>query len=401
MFYNVAVVVRTVGTAWERLDPRLEDAARTLGASRWQAFSRVTWPAIRPAVVSAASIVFLFTFTSFGVILILGGLGHATLEVEIWRQATAIGDLPVAASLALLQLVGVTGILVVYARMQERRTRELPLVTERSGARRPRTPAERWFVAGSIGGLFVALAAPIALLIERSFRVSSGYGVAHYRSLGARDTALFVAPTTAVGNSLLFAVAAAGAALAVGLMAAAVVVYRRGRLSRWFDALLMLPLGTSAVTVGFGMLLALDAPVDLRTSIVLVPIAHAVVAIPFVVRTAVPVLRSIRHRLREAAAVLGASPPQVWRRIDLPLVSRAALVGAGFAFAVSLGEFGATSFLARPDRPTIPVAIFRFLGLPGSASFGRAMAMSVILMVLTAASVLAIDRARVGRYGEF
>ena len=128
VFYNVAVVVRTVGTSWERLDPRLEDAARALGASRWQAFRRVTWPLIRPAVVSASSIVFLFTFTSFGVILILGGFENATLEVEIWRQATAIIDLPVAAALALLQLVGVTAILMLYARAQERRSRQLPLV---------------------------------------------------------------------------------------------------------------------------------------------------------------------------------------------------------------------------------------------------------------------------------
>jgi thiamine transport system permease protein len=163
----------------------------------------------------------------------------------------------------------------------------------------------------------------------------------------------------------------------------------------------MLPLGTSAVTVGFGFLVALDAPVDLRTTAALIPIAHSIVAIPFVVRTAVPVMRGVRTRLREAAATLGASPSAVWKRIDLPIVARAALVGAGFAFAVSLGEFGATAFVARPDRPTIPIAIFRFLSQPGSGNFGRAMAMSTILMVVTAASVLVIDRVRLGHYGEF
>jgi len=187
----------------------------------------------------------------------------------------------------------------------------------------------------------------------------------------------------------------------VGVLAAAVVAYQRSRVSRWFDVILMLPLGTSAVTIGFGFLVALDVPIDLRTAAVLVPIAHALVAVPFVVRTAVPVMRSVRTRLREAAAVLGAPPGRVWREIDLPLVFRAMLVGAGFAFAISLGEFGATSFIVRPDTPTLPIEIYHLLGRAGEASFGQAMALSTILMALTAASVLAIERFRIGEMGEF
>ncbi len=403
VFYNVAVVVRTVGTAWERLDPRLEEAARTLGATRWNAFRAVTWPLLRPAVVSATSIVFLFTFTSFGVVLILGGLEYATLEVEIWRQATALIDLPLAAALSLLQLVGVTGILVGYARYQQRRAHELPLLSARATARRPATWRERGFVAATVGGLVAILGAPLVVLAERSLRVGDGHGLTHYRALAELDEAgaAFVPPTTAIGNSLWFAVVATALALAVGLLAAAVIAYRGGRASRWFDALLMLPLGTSAVTLGFGFLVALDAPIDLRTSALLIPLAHAVVAIPFVVRTTVPIMRSVRHRLREAAAVLGAPPRAVWRLVDLPLISRAALVGAGFAFAVSLGEFGATSFIVRPDRPTIPIAIFRFLGQPGAQNLGRALAMSTLLMLITAGAILAIDRLRVGHLGEF
>jgi thiamine transport system permease protein len=162
-----------------------------------------------------------------------------------------------------------------------------------------------------------------------------------------------------------------------------------------------LPLGTSAVTVGFGFLIALDQrPLDLRTSVLLIPLAHAIVAIPFVVRAMVPVLRSIDPRLRDAAAVLGASPARVWREVDLPVVRRAMAVAAGFAAAVSLGEFGATLFIARPDRPTIPVAIYRLLGRPGSANFGQAMALSTVLMVVTALAVLLVEWLRPGRAVE-
>ena len=156
---------------------------------------------------------------------------------------------------------------------------------------------------------------------------------------------------------------------------------------------MMLPLGASAVTLGFGMLIALDEPpLDLRSSRWLVPVAHALVGIPFVMRTVVPTLRGIDGRLREAAATLGASPARVRREVDLPIAARALAVGAGFSFAVSLGEFGATSFLPRnPDRLTAPLALFRLLGTPGETLRGQAMALAVVLMVLTAASVLAIE----------
>jgi thiamine transport system permease protein len=199
----------------------------------------------------------------------------------------------------------------------------------------------------------------------------------------------------AIATSLAFAVATLCIAGPLGLAAALVVGYRRGWLPRAFDALVMLPLGTSAVIVGLGFLVALDQPpLDLRASILLVPIAHALIALPFVVRAIAPVVRSIDPRLREAAATLGARPRRVWREVDGPLIGRAALVGAAFAFAVSLGEFGATLFLARPESTTVPVAIERLLSRPGALAFGQAMALSTILMVLTALAMVAIERWR-------
>jgi len=396
VFFNYAVVVRTVGTFWEQLDPRLEDAALVLGASRWRAFRLVTLPLLAPAIASAASIVFLFTFTSFGVVLILGGFGRATIEVEIWRQALAMLDLPVAAALASLQLLAVGLALAAYARYQQRRTRQLDVVAPRLRVRP--MGAQRWLLAANLGAMAVLLGGPVAVLVGRSLRSGDGVGLDLYRGLGARleGSGLFVTPTVAITNSLRFAAVATCIAVVVGGLAAIVIAYRPGAASRIFDTLLMLPLGTSAVTLGFGFLVALDAPVDLRTSPWLIPIAHSLVAIPFVVRTATPVMRRIRTRLREAAAVLGASPWRTWREVDLPIVARAAAVGAGFAFAVSLGEFGATAFIARPDTPTLPIAIFRLLGRPGTLPYGRAMALSVILMALTAAAVLGIERLRSG-----
>ncbi len=400
VFYNYAVVVRTVGGLWAHLDPRLEEAARMLGAGRWRTFREVSLPLLRPAIAAAASIVFLFTFTSFGVVLILGGFEFSTIEVEIWRQTTAFLDLPVAGALAVVQLVGISSILVAYSRYQERRSTELQLRPVVEVAHPPRGWRETGLVWGVLGFTGLFLGSPLAVLAGRSLRVGDGYGLDAYRSLGKAGSSL-VAPAEAIGNSALFAVAATVIALIIGTMAAGLIAYHRSAVSRWFDVLLMLPLGTSAVTIGFGFLVALDTPIDLRTAPILVPIAHALVAIPFVVRTEVPVMRSVRTRLREAGAVLGAPPGRVWREIDLPLIFRSMLVGAGFAFAISLGEFGATSFIARPDAPTLPVAIFRLLGRAGAANFSQAMALSTILMGLTAFSILAIERFRIGEMGEF
>lgn len=392
VFFNIAVVVRTVSTLWARIDPRIQEAARVLGASEWEVFRRITLPLLRPAMAAAASIVFLFTFTSFGVVLILGGFRYATLEVEIYRQAVTLFDLPLAATLAIVQMIGVTAALYWYSRYQER-TAVAWTLERGTNLKRPRGRARIGVVAATVGTL-AALAVPLSVLVSRSFTGP------FYEAI-FRDDRVLGTPIDSVRNSLSFAVMAMVLATVIGMLAATVITGRIGAISRWFDLTLMLPLGTSAVTIGFGFIVALDWPVDLRASVWLVPIAHALVAVPFVVRSTVPTLRSVPAETREAAAVLGASPFRVWREIDLPIVSRAALVGSAFAFVISLGEFGATSFVARPASTTIPTMIFRLLSRPGETSFGMAMALSVVLAVITAGVVMAIDRVRFGELGSF
>jgi thiamine transport system permease protein len=400
VFYNFAVVVRGVGTFWASIDPDVEDAARTLGASRWTAFRTVTLPLLAPAIASTAALVFLFSFTSFGVVLLLGDLTHSTIEVEIWRQATAYLRIDVASTLAILQIVGIGAILVIHG-IFDRRVRT-QFAHASNPPRRPSTRGERWTVSVILLGAFAFLGTPLAVLVGRSLaQPSGGVGLENYRNLIDLPSlaATFVAPSEAIGNSFRFAMVATAIALTIGMLAAIAMASLRPGVSRAFDAFVMLPLGTSAVTIGFGFLVALDWPVDLRASLLLIPIAHSLVGIPFVVRAINPSLGSIQHQLREAAAVLGASPFRRFLTIDLRLVATSVAVGAAFAFAISMGEFGATTFIARPSSATIPIAIFRYLGRPGSAPFGAAIAMSVILMVVTGTAIAAIDglAARTGR----
>ena len=405
VFFNYAVVVRAVSALWAHIDPRLEEAARMLGASRWRAFREVTLPLLRPAVIAAASIVFLFTFTSFGVVLILGGPRHPTIEVEIFRQTAEAFHLDIAAALAVLQLVAMTLLLLWWTRGQERRAVSLRLQPNAVTSVRPRTWQQRTMLFANLAVMALLLGVPLARLVERSFATPSGYGLAFYRALGraGAGTSRVVEPIDTVVTSLRFAAAATVLAVALGLLAAGAIAYGRGAWRRrLLDTGLMLPLGTSAVTIGFGLLITMDrGPLDLRGTWIIIPIAHALVAMPFVVRALLPSLRAIDPRQREAAALLGAAPHRVWREVDLPLVARAGLVGAGFAFAVSIGEFGATSFLARTGSPTLPIKIQQLLGQPGALNVGQSYALATILMVVTAVVMLLVDRARVGAAGTF
>jgi len=405
VFFNLAVVVRTVGGMWAGLDRRAEDAAAALGARPAQVFRTVTLPALAPAIISAGTLVFLFCSTAFGVVLTLGGLRYGTIESEIYLLTTEFLDLQGAAVLSVIQLLAVVAMLALAARGRSRT--EQSLARTRAGARAPRR--SDWPLLAAAAAVVAFILLPVLTLVWRSVRDGSGWSLGHYRMLADADAspALRVSILEAVNNSLRTAVDATLLAMVLGLCVS-IVVSRRPRVP-WarrvvsaLDGAFMLPLGISAVTVGFGFLITLDRPpLDLRTSAVLVPIAQALVALPLVVRTITPVLRSVDPRLRQAAAALGAGPLRAAWTAEGPVLGRPLLAATGFAFAISLGEFGATSFLARPDRPTVPVVIYQLISRPGADNLGMALAASVVLSLLTVTVMGLVERLRVGSVGAF
>lgn len=394
VFFNVAIVIRVVGGFWGSLDQRPVEAARVLGATPLAAFRAVTLPRLLPVIAGTSLLVFLFSFTSFGVILILGGPRRATLETEIYRNAIFRQEFDVAAVLALVQLAVVVVLSFLSARFQRYFSVQQKGRTAR--LEQPlRSVRQRVHLGGALVLLAVVVGVPIAALTEASLRVGDGYGFTHYRNLLEPVTLLPVSASRALLTSITFAVGAAIVAMIVGVMAAFAVV-RAGRLGRLLEGAALIPLGVSAVTLGFGYLLAFTV-LDLRRSPWLIPVAHAVIGLPFVLASVVPALRSIDDRYRQAAAVLGASPNLVLRLIDWPLVRRAAVTGGGFAFAISMGEFGATSFLSRGDNSfTAPLAIFRLLSQPGDLLRGRALALSVVLGAVVAVLAAVLERRRSG-----
>lgn len=408
IFYNTTIVVRIVGNALSRMDSRLEDSARILGADTFRVWRDIILPLLRPSLLAAVLLVFMFDFTSFGVILLLGGSNFSTLEVEIYIRALKLPNLNLAALLSVIQLAFTLIFSVLYTRIiSQVNTQTAPRF---SASRPPKTLKEKIFVFTLALLLSSFFFLPLASLPIRSLtrleadrgqrgEIQYGFTTDYYEELfiNRRGSLFYVPPMQAVLNSLGYAAVTVLLSLALGYPAASALA-KPTRLERYLDPFIMLPLGASAVMLGLGFILSFGRAL---ASPFFVPIAHTLIALPFVIRTLQPALASIPERLRQAAATLGASPFRVWQTVDFPILSRATLSAATFAFTVSLGEFGATLLITRPEYPTIPIAIQRFLSQPGGLNFGQAMAMATVLMVLAALAILAIEKLRLPNSGEF
>jgi thiamine transport system permease protein len=402
VFYNTVVVLRVVGNGWAQVDQRLEQAAASLGASPLTVFWKITFALVRPYILSAILLVFLFDFTSYGVILLLGGARLSTLEVEIYIQAVQLLNLPVAGLMSAVQLAFTAIITSIYSFTDRR--------AEQSGKIRfsQMRTAQKWkekcVVWGGAAILTLFLLSPLVALAfgsitrleaDRGDRstIQTGFTLDYYQELfiNRRSSYFYVPPIQAASNSLEYAAITVLLAVPLGLATTYLIKQAKGA-ARWLEMVTMLPLGASAVTMGLGFLLVFNRPpLDVQHFSLLIPIAHSLVAFPFVVRVIYPAWVSQPPSFRQAAAALGASPFQTWLEIDLPLLLRPILVAVVFSFTISLGEFGATSFLAVPQRPTLPVAIYQFLSQPGALNYGQALAMATLLMMVCTAAIIIIE----------
>jgi len=365
---------------------------------------------LRPSLVAACLLVFLFDFTSFGVILLLGGPSFATLEVQIYIQALQLLNLPLASLLAFIQLLCTLAFSVFYTRYAARSFVE---TAPRPGAlnlRKSTSSAEKMFIAVMLIVVWLLFVLPVLALPLRSVsrldaargqrgQVQPGLTTDYYSELfvNRRDSVFYVPPVQAALNSLTYAAATVALSLLLGFPAA-IALAKPGLLEKILDPILIIPLGASAVTLGLGFILAFGR---LLIHPWMVPLAHTLVALPFVIRVLQPALAAIPARLRQAASSLGASPFRTWQTVDWPILRRATLSAASFAFTISLGEFGATTLVSRPEYPTIPIAIYRFLSQPGALNYGQAMAMATLLMALTAMGIFLIEKLRLPGAGEF
>ncbi|WP_277542120.1 ABC transporter permease [Haloarcula laminariae] len=409
-FYNAPLVTRLVTAAWESVDPARVETARTLGASPFRAFYDVILPQLLPALLTASVLTFVFTFMSFPIVLALGGLELATVEVWLFARVQSLA-LAEAATLGAIETALSLGLIYVYlrfeatqlnARGESRGRARIPLV---AGPRSLVDP-KRLALFAYAGAALMLFVGPLVSLVVESVTTPGGqFTLGYYEFLLAQQastTAGTVRPLPAITNSLLFGAGALVLALPMGVVVS-VVATRDSRGSRLSEALLTAPLAVSGIVLGLGMLRTLVFGTTLFgyrltvTGPVAIVAAHAVAAYPFVSRNVTPALGSIDDRLVDAARALGADRTTALLDIELPLVVPALIAGAAFAFAISVGEFDSTVLLAEGvDSATMPVALERYTGNRSlGPNLGPATAMGTVLLAVTTVSFVLIDR--VGR----
>ncbi len=388
-FYNFPIIMNLVATYAMHLDRRLEAVSYTLGASKTRTFFSVTLPRLLPAIISASSLVFLFCFSSFAIILVLGGgPRYTTMEVEIYRQARMMGNTGAAAALSLFSIAVTSLLLIAYNRSQRRLSkseayREPLYLEKRPAGLLGRTLAVLYTI---VALLFVL--APIISVIVRSVYSSAGFTLKWYRQLlnleGA--TSHMGSALTALVNSLLIAFAVSLIAVAVGTALAA-SIERRRRSQGALELLGMLSMTVSSVIIGLGyFLISSRLYGGASLSYVLVVLAHLVIALPFALRVMLPEYRKIPPSYTHSARTLGSTPAHAFFSVELPLLKSAMVSAAIFAFAISMGEFNATLTLSSSTIVTLPIVMYRLIG---SYNYQGACALGTILIAVSAVVFIA------------
>lgn len=402
-FYNFPIAMRIIASLWEKLSTNQLHASHSLGAGKIRTFFSVTLPQLLPAILSASALIFLFCFSSFAIILVLGGgPSYTTIEVEIYRQAKVSFNPQAASSLAAVGMFFSFSLMYITVHFQSKTSEKedfiLPAVQQRKEFKR--TKSINIFILLYVIFILLLVAAPIISVIIKSFLSPSSraggdfFSLRWYQSLFIPQSGSHAFPATvAIRNSLRFAFTTAILSVLLG------TVLSYSLVKKWIpgtfligmlDTLFMLPMIVSSVILGLGyILLHNKIPSGVADSGFLIIFAHTVIAYPFVIRSVTGVLRKIKPSILHAAVSLGAAPRYVFFSIELPLIKGAIMTGAAFAFAISIGELNATILLAGNNTVTIPLIIYRLIG---SYNFYGACALGSILVILTTLSFIFMEK---------
>ena len=380
LFLNLSLVVRIVGSAWSTIDSSIENAAAIDGASAIRTFFSITLPSLRPAIISAAILVFLFCATSFAIILVIGSGQIQSIETLSYQALNQYLDLETAAALSIAQtLISISA----FALSRKYATAEVRFEATDTSDLQPRLKKSEWPIATYSFVLIVALfVIPISSVLVRALTVGSRISFDNFALLagrGARDL-LDVTVFEALANSLRNAAIATALAFLVGTVVAWLLQGKRN----WFAELaFLLPLGVSPVVLGFGYLVSFGSgPLELRKSWLIVPLVQALIAMPIVIRMTQTALVGLGREPREASANAGASAWQTFRLVEAPMIRSTLVAAFGFALLASIGEFGSASLLAYGDQATLPLVLLRLISRPGEQNYSMAMAASALLVIL-------------------
>jgi thiamine transport system permease protein len=390
VFMNYGLVVRAIGNVWSALDPASENAAALDGAGRIRTFASITLPQLKGTITSSSLLVFLYCATSFGIVLVLGGGLVHSIETEMYVQALQHLDLGATAGLAIVQTLITALAFAAFYRLGN------PGVEIAEGtSSRQRKKLDRRDLPAVLVTLCVIsflIVAPIIAVVSKAFIFNETWSLenfAHLGSFGARDV-LSITVAQAAINSIRNLLLAGAMAMLIGTRVSYVLAQPRTspRTRKVCDTLFQLPVGISSVVLGLGYLVTFsNGFFPLRSSWLAVPLAQALIAIPLVIRLVYPAIQSVDTDVTQGAETEGASTEQIWWLVQAPIIRGALRTAAGYVALISLGEFGAASFLVYGDQGTLPTVLYQLISRPGSQNFGMAMATSALLIVVSCAVV--------------
>jgi thiamine transport system permease protein len=388
ILYNFPLGVRAISESWEGLDPAYREASSVLGAHRWQTFCRVTLPLLLPAVTYSFLMAFVYSFLSFTVVLVLGGLRFRTFEVLIYTVLNKRLDFSAARMFAAAQFALLAGLLLITHRLSRSLRHGLQVVRHLPGL------SWRQSKLGMLGflnylvliGIFFG--GPLAGILGRSFRErglpDTPLTLANYRALlepgfhylAGKDFWIIT------GVSLLLA-------LTAGLVCTALAYWgarRESSLSsdRW-DLLAQAPLGVSFLTFTLGVYTLAGQWLPPLAQVFW---AQVFLGFPLVYARLRLAREELGDELLEAAAVLGADPRRRWRDIEWPLLRPALGTGFAYATALALGDLSAVLVLGEGQVTTLPVAIYRLIG---QYRFPQALALGTVFVLCATLLFLGIE----------
>ncbi|MCK5350599.1 MAG: iron ABC transporter permease, partial [Desulfobacula sp.] len=206
VFYNFSVMLRIITGFLSSFQGRIKEAAMVLGASPLQVFLHITLPLLKPALFAASTLVFIFCFSSFGIVLILGGPSYSTIETEIYRQAAHLFNLPLASFLSLIQIIFTFILMWIYTLFTKKAAKFTP-DAEKANLKKPEFWWEKIIITGVITFIICLCVIPLLALVVKSFTYNGETSFVFYKALfeNRTDSIIYIPPFHAIKFSLLFA----------------------------------------------------------------------------------------------------------------------------------------------------------------------------------------------------
>ncbi len=403
-------------SALANVDPAMEEAAQSQGASPWRVFRSITFPLTLPGFFAGASIVFIWAFTDLGTPLMMGY--REVAPVQIFQKITELGSNPQGYALVFVVLA-VTALTFFLGGKLVSKT-EFAMISKggTGGSIRRVGIVGHILVYAMFGAVVFISVLPHLGIVLNSIRGSwflsvlpERYTLDHWNNILTYDLTL-----PSVSNSIRYSLYSTLIDVVIGIWLAYMLVRKKVFGSRVLDALAMLPLALPGIVLAFGYLgcfLGWDGPLNTILSTLLAPfyggraavptvtlfdpktdptlllvIAYSVRRIPFVVRSAAAGFQQISATFEEASASLGARPAYTLRRVTLPLIGANLVAGVLLTFIFAMLEVSDSLILAfSEDRYPITKAIYSMAMRLGDGPY-VASALGVWAMMLLTCGLL-------------